>query len=153
MLLCCDVGTLTSGVMLCYVCYVVTCHTAQRDTPRDRVSIVTLRQCSVITCHSQGCSMQSSASNIQAASRIIIVKFIIRIHYGAAADIYRATCSTSTQHCSGPAHATMTYITTALISTVSVNLVCCLWNCKSMTHQCTISITVIPSPAPCLPSP
>ena len=41
MLLCCDVGTLTSGVMLCYVCYVVTCHTAQRDTPRDRVSIVT----------------------------------------------------------------------------------------------------------------
>ena len=45
MLLCCDVGTLTSGVMLCYVCYVVTCHTAQRDTPRDRVSIVTLRQC------------------------------------------------------------------------------------------------------------
>ena len=44
-MLCCDVGTLTSGVMLCYVCYVVTCHTAQRDTPRDRVSIVTLRQC------------------------------------------------------------------------------------------------------------
>ena len=107
---------------------------------------------SVITWHSQGCSMQSSASNIQTASRIIIVKFIIRIHYGAAADIYRATCSSSTQHCSGPAHATMTYITTALISTISVNLVCCLWNCKSMTHQCTISIPVIPSPVPYLVS-
>ena len=96
---------------------------------------------SVITWHrhSQDCIMQSSASNIQAASGIIIVKFIIRIHYGAAADIYRATCSSSTQHCSG---ADILQRSSSCFCDINN---CCidinyisksgLWDCKSMTSS------------------
>ena len=86
---------------LCYVMFVMLLRVTRPSVTRRVTEFLLSRYGSVITCHSQGCIMQSSASNIQAASGIIIVKFIIRIHYGAAADIYWATCSSSTQHCSG----------------------------------------------------
>ena len=89
--------------------------------------------------HSQDCIMQSSASNIQAASGIIIVKFIIRIHYGAAADIYQATCSSSTQHCSGADILQRSSSCFCDINNYCIDINCIsksgLRNCKSMTSS------------------
>ena len=123
---------------LCYVMFVMLLRVTRPSVTRRVTEFLLSRSGSVITCHSQGCIMQSSASNIQAASGIIIVKFIIRIHYGAAADIYQDTCSSSTQQhaalqwCRHPAEVQLLllwhkYLLRRHISKSG------LWDCKSIT--------------------